>query len=299
MSVYRLIEYQDEEVKLTLMQDGHDGASMQVPVPEFLEGWRLHKGKVTSLLSGWDPEVNQGSPAQSAAWAVDAVRGAVTLALRAKHAEHEACVGGLELLQHPSAVKVRRPFAAGELVLVAASQRVERVRETGVPAAAFPVGTFDVLGAQCLFVVGSQFVAPVSPAGEQSKSPWVAPFWLCEASTGPQCNMEVRFVPHEVAQYKIMVPTLVNRIAVAAGDRLVWDKDTKMLPSEGALTAAAAAKAKAAEAAAEAKATAKATSAAKSAAPAEAKAKAAAAKKSAAAQAAGEKAAKKPKRASE
>lgn len=228
--IWQIQSLADDQVELRLMVDGHQAESQSVPVEHFVENWRLHKGKVTCLLPQWHATENPCCPLASPAWAADAIKGAIAIALRLRFETHKDCIQGLELLQNPSGVKVLQTFNKGSLVLVAASQRVEKAKSgTIVPASAFGVGFFAVPEGTALFTVSPHFVPPVS--GEANKGGWVAPFWLVEtASNGTIANMELRFEVEEVGPFRVHVPVFVNSKALVKGTRLLWNKASKEVP---------------------------------------------------------------------
>ena len=69
---------------------GKDGETTVVPVGHLLMAYRIHKGRVTSSLPGWEPKSSMGSPAASPAWELDCARGAVALALQEQFIKHKA-----------------------------------------------------------------------------------------------------------------------------------------------------------------------------------------------------------------
>ena len=222
--LWRIEAIDAEKVKLGLLSDGRVTVMQNLATTHLLQDWRLHKGKATSLLSGYSAE-NPCSPLTSSSWLTEAVRGAVALAFKAQLLQHNPA-GDLELLQNPFAVKVTRRFAKGELVLVAASQRVEKAKTTGLSSAmAVGVGSFPV-PEPCHFQVTPHFVAPLDSKGNPAKNPWVAPFWLVETvKKDAECNMELKFFQTPVADLIIHVPALVNKAALKEGDKLYWCRD--------------------------------------------------------------------------
>ena len=146
--------------------------------------------------------------------------------------------GDLELLQNPLGVKVTRGFAKGELVLVAASQRVEKAKATGLSSAtALGVGSFPV-PEPCHFQVSPHFVAPLDSKGNPAKNPWVAPFWLVEAvKKDAEFNMELKFFQTPVSDLAVHVPALVNKVALQQGDKLYWCRDASQRVPKAASTA--------------------------------------------------------------
>lgn len=195
--IWKILKLTDDQTVLTLLVDGDGTTEQTLPTAELLEQWRVHKGKITSPLYLWNAADLTGSPAQSPAWAADGVKGAVALALRAAYVDHESVVQGLQVLQHPNGVKATTKFPKGKLILVAASQRVERCKSTTtVGSNAFSVGVFDVAGTHAMFQVCHHFVPPVVGRDSKQQAAWVAPFWLVESGEDSAVNMEVVYEEH-------------------------------------------------------------------------------------------------------
>lgn len=230
--VWQIQSVDDDKVELRLMVDGHKTESQSVGLDNFVQDWRLHKGKVSCLLPQWDATANPCCPLASSTWATDAIKGAIAIGLRLQFETHKECIKSLELLQNPAGVKVLHPIPKGSLVLVAASQRIDKAKSTtSVPANAFVVGSFAMPEGSAVFTVSPHFVPPVSGTGEANKGGWVAPFWLVEsAGASATANMELRFEAVEVGPFRVNVPVLVNTNALAKGARLVWKKALKDQP---------------------------------------------------------------------
>ena len=223
-SVWRISSIDDETVNLMETIDGKDRASKSLPIGQTLKEWRLYKGKVTCRLDGWDYESNSCSPLKSDTWQMECVKGAIAIALRGKFAERAHVVEHLELLQNPYMIKTKKDFKAGDLQLVAASQRIDKKSSKD----AVSVGRFEAISSE-LFVT-PQVVPPVGKDNQESKAPWVAPFWLvqgCEAED--EANMILKHETVVVGCISVAVPVLVNSRSVKADTTLCWKKKSKPL----------------------------------------------------------------------
>lgn len=247
--LHRIVAIDADNVQLGELSDGQVVRETSLATTELLESWRLHKGKVTSALPGWDPAGGASSPLQSASWAADVVKGAVALAFQQRLAEHSEADAHLEILINPTAVKVKAAMPKGTLVLVGASPKVDKAKPSGLSSgAAVGVGCFALPGAPAgvHFQVVSHFVPPLTPNGEPSKQPWVVPFWCVTlvADSG-SANMELAFFQTTIGDFEVFVPYLVNKTALQAGDRLSWWKDgAKRTPPKPKAIAAKASAAK-------------------------------------------------------
>lgn len=250
MDLYQVLSIDHTEAKLGLLQDGRVLEEKTLPTTALLENWRLHKGKVTAPLQGWDPAVNPCSPLCSGPWLSELTKGAIGLALKKQWVELQTPLADLELLQNPPAVKVSQAFAKGGLTLVGASQRVEKGRAAALTSpAAVGVGSFEVPD-KALYQVSPHFVGPHDSKGNPAKHPWVVPFWSVEiVKNAGEGNMELQFVATSIAELVVQVPVLVNKVALKPGDHLYWHRDgAKRIPASKAVVAASKAAGKAAAA---------------------------------------------------
>ena len=209
----------------TLVAAGEEREQKTIALDDMLKDWRIHKGKVTAKLIGWDFESTRCSPLASPVWKMDVAKGAIAMALMSEYKDHEHLLQGLCLLQNPSIVKATRAFKAGELCLVPASQRIERKQSPG----SLPVGRFD-LGAEddTILYLGSQFVPPVSANGTENKSTWVAPFWIVNSTEAADANMDLVHVERDIKGIKVFVPLLKNKKALKEGDEVKRAKNDHM-----------------------------------------------------------------------
>ena len=211
MCFFRVMSMDDETVTMVEMCEGHDGPAHDVPLADLMDQYRVHKGKVTSMLKGWGPESNPCSPTSSAAFALEVSKAAVCLAMKTCYAKHECHVKHLQLLQHPTTVKVKQAFKNGELILPAASMKIEK--KAGKASLDVGLNLF----------AAPHFAQPLEKSGEPNKSAWVVPFWLVDESSEP--NMQMRHEEVDVMGMTVFVPVLVNKGPLKSGATLTWDKN--------------------------------------------------------------------------
>ena len=81
VTIWKVAAMDDSAAELVLQQDGKDAEAKTVDINDILANWRVHRGKATGMLEGWDSNTNLCSPASSSQWRLDAVRGAVATAV--------------------------------------------------------------------------------------------------------------------------------------------------------------------------------------------------------------------------
>jgi hypothetical protein len=195
------------------------GSSKDVQVSALLSDWRVHKGKVTQHLPGWSANGNTCKPSMSESWAMDEIKGAVAVALRSSYMKHHKDVTQhMTLFVNPTIVQVNKPFKAGTLILVAASQRIDKV----VQAGSVGVGSYDLpSGSSVDMHVLKHIVHPLDARGEMNRSPWIVPFWwLQHVDDEDEANMEVKHVPEKVHGIVVHVPIATNKKDLKVGDVL-------------------------------------------------------------------------------
>ena len=223
---WKITHVDEDEVKCVLMEHGLAGTEKSLTWTAMFEGWRVHKGKVTSELRGWNAS-NRCSPMQSTLWKLDIAKGAIGFALWQEYETHQHLAEHIRLLQHPTSVRVTKNYKVGELILVPATQRIERKQgEKGLPICTFKADDTENIA---LFI-HPQFVAPFNAQGEKNQSPWVVPFWAAATTTESDFNMELTFQKKDVFGYVIYVPILRNKQNLKDGDELVWNKKEVCLP---------------------------------------------------------------------
>lgn len=233
VQVYRIDSIEQDVVKATEQLDGHPGEVVELTVETMVEQWRLHKGRVTTLLPLWDREANPCKPVDSQAWIVDGVKGAIALALQERSTAYADALQHIELLANPTAVKAISNIAKGGVTFVAATQKVERCKGGAVQGQiAVGAGLFDLPGAPgTMFQLLPQFIPPVQQNGTANKLPWVAPFWAVGiADSAKEANMILKYEAVQIGKHTVQVPILQNSKAVKAGDTLLWHRATKAPP---------------------------------------------------------------------
>ena len=211
LTFFRIQSITDTTVKLVQCVDGHDGAENELDLKDLTSTYKIYKGKITELLQGWD--IAKHNPLSSTTWSCEASKSAVVLAMQITYRKYKDHAAVLELLQHPTTVKVTKAFKSHELHLPAASMKVERKDGKG----------FLQVGLDLR--VAPQFSPPLDPNGGENKAPWIVPFWLVGASSDDEpANMQLRHQNVDVMGWKVHIPVLENKVALKVGDVLRWDK---------------------------------------------------------------------------
>jgi len=145
-----------------------EGVATKVPVAELLDAWRVHKGKVSEMV-----EFETPLPHELEAWGMEAVKGAIAIAIRNEFAKNTSTMKLIQVFANPTTVKAARNLTPNELQLVAASQRVDKKHaETSIPLGEFNVSPENRME---LFLL-PHFVPPTSSTGEANKAPFNSPF---------------------------------------------------------------------------------------------------------------------------
>ncbi len=172
VTIWKVAAMDDSAAELVPQQDGRDAEAKTVGINDILANWRVHRGKATGMLEGWDSNTNLCSPASSSQWRLDAVRGAVAIAVQKIYEKSSNMLQHIELLVKPTPVKVPQRFEVGELAFVGAISRLEqKASKTNIL-----VGEFAVGGALQRMHLAPHFVPPLNAQGEANDKPWVAPF---------------------------------------------------------------------------------------------------------------------------
>lgn len=136
-----------------LPEEGTEPEIRKVELDELMSKWRLHKGKITQPLPGWSPA---DGPHQSDAWAAEAVKGAISVAVRAQAMKYQDTAKHLKVFISPFMVMLTKGFKAGSLRIVAASSRVDKTAAGG----SIGLGTFDIGGEERHYYLLKHFVPP-------------------------------------------------------------------------------------------------------------------------------------------
>ena len=194
------------------------GKAKDVAVAVLLAEWRVYKGKVCQHLPGWSADSTSG-PSTSDSWAMEEIRGAITMALRSLYMKHHKdSTQHLNFFINPTIVQVNKPLKAGSLTLVAASQRHDKI----VQAGSVGVGSFGLpSGSSVDMHVLKHIVHPLDAKGELHKSPWIVPFWMLQhVDKEKDANMEFRHVPEKIHGRVVHVPVATNKTDLKVGDVL-------------------------------------------------------------------------------
>ena len=232
VQIWKIASLTDTSASLIEQVGGSEGETKEVTTDALLVECKVHKGKVTHKLIGWDFLCSPCSPMQSSAWGLDAAKGAIAIALRTAWKKHFPVLQHVELLQHPTTVKIKKDFKAETLILIPASSRVDRKAGSG----SLCLGEFELCpGTVQALYLASQFVAPTNAAGDTNANAWVAPFWLVGASEKSETpTMELRHEVTKVGDFKVHIPMLVNKKDLKAGNAIAWSKVDTFKTDDGA-----------------------------------------------------------------
>ena len=207
---------------ITKMVEGHALNTKQVQWPDIVEHWKVHKGKITSIV-----DLGVGSPVASSAWHLECLKGAVAIALRFKTGEYQHCMKQLEMLQHPTMVRTIANIPKGTLKLVPSTQKIEKSKSLAAEKNTVPVGTFDINGlGDVMLQLAPHFTPRLDSKGVENKAPWVAPFWAVQhADDKNGSNLVLQHEHVDIAGFDIPIPVLTNPKPIKAGEILLWDKN--------------------------------------------------------------------------
>ena len=208
----RIKSMNDDVVELSQMVDGHELAAPDIKLSDLVPKYRLHKARITGLLTGWHATENPCSPLNSNTWKHELLCARVNLAMAMVYKQHEGHIEHLELLQQPFGVKVTCDFAKGTLHIPAATTKIDRKASKS----SIEVG----LGLHLL----RHYSAPLDNEGNANKTAWVSAFWLIGDSTSAEQppNMSIRYEKVEVHSEHVYIPILTNTCALKRGDYLRW-----------------------------------------------------------------------------
>ena len=241
-SIWKISEISDVEVKLVAQEHGSDGSVMKtMETHTFLKDWKINKAKQTYKLQAWGP--NKNTPMQCFAWLLDGAKGAAALAMQKVWTQHAHLLEHVDIWACPTSVQVTQDFKAGDFVLVAASQRVDRAEPS--KGVYFQLCEFQLPGSgPSKLFLSSHFVAPFNYAGAEAKAPWVVPFWCVVSSSADQeraaaelgnkplkANMALKNVEVSMGNLVVNVPTLQNNIFNKAGATLYWNTTQTNVPA--------------------------------------------------------------------
>ncbi len=182
----------------------------KVEIDELMSKWRLHKGKITQPLPGWSPAV---APHHSDAWTAEAVKGAISIAVRSQSIKYQDTAKHLKIFINPFMVMLTKGFMA----VSPHRRRFVASRKTAA-------------GEEKHYYLLKHFVLPIDSKGELNKLAWVAHFWLVKHVEAPgDANMEV-----QINGITVQVPSLVNKHDMKADTELSVLKWTDgSMPTDG------------------------------------------------------------------
>ena len=216
LQLFTITSLTDAEAKVK----DEGGNEVNIAMGDFLDQYRLHKGKVTDVLPGWSPGDHSFWCHTSEAWGIDVVKGCIGYALRATYAKHLQSLKLIQLLINPTSVKLVAPAKAGKVNLVAVSQRIDKKQG----ACSIALGNFEVTPLKsAMFYLQPHFVAPLAKDGTQNKAPFAAAFWCVRKCDEPtDANLILSWVAVAVGSMVINVPMLTNKVDLRADAELQW-----------------------------------------------------------------------------
>ena len=199
-----------DKEKSTLVEMGikTNKQRIEVAAGDLITGWRICHNKVTAVVPRcWTTDA---CPLKSLAWGVALAKGAVMCAMKV-HYEQSLCHNpNIELYTLPNQARTKVAIKPkGELVLVAASQRIDQKASAG----SVGLGEYEIVqGLQPVkLFLAPQTVLPLDADGKIKPNAWVAPFWFVESTTQEEeVNMELQFVTEFIGGFSVKVPVLNN-----------------------------------------------------------------------------------------
>ena len=225
LQLFTITSIADAEAKVK----DEDGNEVNIAMDDFLDQYRIHKGKVTDVLPGWGPADHSLWCHTAEAWGTDIIKGCIGYALRATYAKNLQSLKVIQLLINPTSVKLVAPVKAGKLNIVAVSQRIDKKQGAGSVA----LGHFEVTPLKgASFYVQPHFVAPLAKDGTQNKAPFAAAFWCVRTCEEPKdANLFLASVAVTVGSMVINVPMLTNKVDLRADVELQWCSSADEQPS--------------------------------------------------------------------
>ena len=219
--VWRIIDIAEDSVVVGLLDKGSIAKQCTITMRELMEDWRLHKGTVTTMLTGWAP--GKGCPLTSKVWLYDICKGQINVALQRVYQARTDINAYIQIMQKPNSVMVTKEFDIGEVQLAAASLNIAKK-----PASSSCyLGDFNIGGDPEPLYLNYHFAGIKTDKGDDNKSPWVCPFWMCSGSSDDEaCNCELKYEKVSVFGQSVFVPIIVNTKKLAINDLLTWNKSS-------------------------------------------------------------------------
>ena len=183
---------------------------------EVLVDWKPFKGKVKTKLAGW--EKGEPCPLDSVAWAFDALKGAIFVAMRSHLRKFKAGDEKVVVWTTPTMVRTATACKPGDIKLAGASLRIERK----TAAAAFGLGDYILPGESVKLYMHPMITFPLAPDGSKVKSPWVNPFWMVGTTDDEsKANVTLEWIWYSIGSYQIPMPLLKTHAVVEANEQLL------------------------------------------------------------------------------
>ena len=215
-------------VECTRFSDDPTKQTVNIDIDEFIVTplWKFYKGKVAAPVLGINDDSN---PATMKGWSVDAISGAITLALRACFLSMGGKQNNIVIYQNPNMVLASGTIKANELVLVPATTKVEKRIEgsclkTEATNKLF-VGSFEVAGTNKdeNFFLAKHICLPLDKDGNRSENAWIAPFWFVRTTTDTsKVNCQIKYEQYKVLDMNINIPVLKNTKKINKYEELIY-----------------------------------------------------------------------------
>ena len=200
----------DDDGKVSLHEIGtynkEEAMDVTADGDEIVSDWKVYKGKAPAKLQGW----NMGcpSPLDSKSWAWEALRGAVLFAMRLHYAEHKDGDSKVTPWENPRMLRSAEACGVGELVLPAASLRIERKSHSdAVSLGIYALGDDDNVE---LFMHPS-ITNPFDKDGKKSPAPWICPFWWVSITNiEDEANMKMELKAYKIGDLTVNMPMVRN-----------------------------------------------------------------------------------------
>jgi hypothetical protein len=213
------------------------GAPEPVESDATMKSWRLHKGRVTTLMLEKAEDGTFGNPLDSRVWKFQCATGAINLALKEVVQSMDVGVPLVQLYINPKSAMATHSWSVGELALAPTTCRIEK----GASAMDIPCGKFDLGGP----VMEALHIAPMftplhNATMEPNKTPWVCPVWYITAAAKDQkLVMTLKAVTKIVRGHTVKVPVMVNLKDIDPSVELTWGRGAckSVLASRAVVTA--------------------------------------------------------------
>jgi len=131
------------EIEVTVAECTHDHApeNKSIPVLEVFNNWKVHSGKINEVLSGF------GSAWNTQSWGLEAVKGAVHIAVRKVLQQNEECHNVINLFTNPTLARAAVACPKGAVKLVCGTPTLDiKQGRSGISAGEFSVPDGTTVG---------------------------------------------------------------------------------------------------------------------------------------------------------